>query len=318
MINSYTIGRALLNAPLIIFLFVSAGVPALELAFLFKFVKNRRAGRKFSRVARAFWIAANLLFILEAGCFVWARFVEPRILTVTYQQYPTPKIKDPKLRVRIVHLTDLHVEGESPLLDKIAAKTNALKPDFIVLTGDYWMREEGRAPLLKFLKKLKAKRAVYAVYGNWEEKHDPGMEFALAGIDLLDNGRREHIIGGVKFVISGYRGMEQIKYFKKPETAKSVNIVLYHFPDRIVYAEGSNVDYYFCGHTHGGQVRMPFYGAFFTLSRLGKQYEMGRYKVGRAEMFVSRGIGMEGPALLKMRFLCPPEIAVHDISGEAL
>ena len=83
--------------------------------------------------------------------------------------------------------------------------------------------------------------------------------------------------------------------------------------DVIYYAAAENVDYYFCGHTHGGQVRIPFYGAFFTLSRYGKRFEMGLYKIRNTTMYVTRGIGLEGATPIKLRFNCPPEIVVYDI-----
>lgn len=67
------------------------------------------------------------------------------------------------------------------------------------------------------------------------------------------------------------------------------------------------------GHTHGGQVRLPFYGALITMSTLGKKYEYGLYNVEGTNMFVSRGIGMTA---LPIRFLASPEVAVIDVFPE--
>jgi uncharacterized protein len=68
------------------------------------------------------------------------------------------------------------------------------------------------------------------------------------------------------------------------------------------------------GHTHGGQVRMPFYGALLTMSRFDKKYEMGLHTVSGTSLFVSRGIGFE-PRMPRIRFFCRPEIAVIDVVG---
>jgi predicted MPP superfamily phosphohydrolase len=91
--------------------------------------------------------------------------------------------------------------------------------------------------------------------------------------------------------------------------------LLYHTPDLIETASELGVDLYLAGHTHGGQVRLPWLGAIFTASRYGKRYEMGSYRVGRTQLYVSRGIGMEGLGTPRVRFLCPPEIVELELGG---
>jgi predicted MPP superfamily phosphohydrolase len=72
----------------------------------------------------------------------------------------------------------------------------------------------------------------------------------------------------------------------------------------------AHIDLFCCGHTHGGQVRLPFYGALITNSALGKNYEAGLYYDHGTATYVSRGIGMIG---LPVRFLCRPELTAIDI-----
>jgi predicted MPP superfamily phosphohydrolase len=91
-----------------------------------------------------------------------------------------------------------------------------------------------------------------------------------------------------------------------PDSAFS--LLLYHSPDLIAQAADHSVDLYLCGHTHGGQLRLPFYGAIVTGSLLGKQYESGLYTSGDTTLYVSRGIGFEGGSMPRARFLCRPEI----------
>jgi hypothetical protein len=71
------------------------------------------------------------------------------------------------------------------------------------------------------------------------------------------------------------------------------------------------------GHTHGGQVRIPGMGAVYPSSLYGKRFEAGRYLLDRMTLYVSRGIGMEGLGAPRVRFLCPPEITLWEISGPA-
>jgi hypothetical protein len=73
------------------------------------------------------------------------------------------------------------------------------------------------------------------------------------------------------------------------------------------------INLYLCGHTHGGQVRLPFYGAVVTASTLGKRFEMGYYRLQDTHLYVSRGIGFEGMGAPRVRFLCPPEITLVSI-----
>jgi predicted MPP superfamily phosphohydrolase len=73
-------------------------------------------------------------------------------------------------------------------------------------------------------------------------------------------------------------------------------------------AHGLNL--YLCGHTHGGQVRLPIYGALLTSSQLGKRYEMGHYREDDTHLYVSRGLGLEGLSAPRVRFLCPPEMTL--------
>lgn len=91
------------------------------------------------------------------------------------------------------------------------------------------------------------------------------------------------------------------------------SIFLYHFPDLVEELSGQNVNLYLCGHTHGGQIALPLYGAVVTLTKFNKKYEKGVYIVGDTIMYVNRGIGVDRFPFPKVRFLAKPEIAVFDI-----
>jgi len=92
-------------------------------------------------------------------------------------------------------------------------------------------------------------------------------------------------------------------------------VLLYHTPDLAPEAAAAGIDLQLSGHTHGGQVRLPIYGALFAGSLYGKRFEVGRRQVERMTLYVTRGIGMEGKGAPRVRFLCPPEITLWEISG---
>jgi hypothetical protein len=91
--------------------------------------------------------------------------------------------------------------------------------------------------------------------------------------------------------------------------------LLYHTPDLMPHAARLGVTLYLAGHTHGGQLRLPIYGAMATSSRWGKRYEMGRYQEHKTILYVNRGIGMEGLGAPRARFLAPPEVVLWELDG---
>jgi predicted MPP superfamily phosphohydrolase len=97
--------------------------------------------------------------------------------------------------------------------------------------------------------------------------------------------------------------------------AGAYSVLLYHTPDLIDTASALGVNLYLAGHTHGGQIRLPFYGALITFSAYGRRYQMGRYTLGPTTLYVSRGLGMEGLGLPRVRILCPPEVDVISLAS---
>ena len=94
------------------------------------------------------------------------------------------------------------------------------------------------------------------------------------------------------------------------------DVFLFHTPDLIEDVSHCGVDLYLCGHTHGGQVALPWYGALITFSKFGKKYESGLHRVGDTVLFVNRGLGMEPRPAPQIRFFARPQIAVFDIRPE--
>jgi predicted MPP superfamily phosphohydrolase len=98
-----------------------------------------------------------------------------------------------------------------------------------------------------------------------------------------------------------------------PEGAFS--LLLYHLPDLVPQAAEMGVDLMLAGHTHGGQWRLPGFGAILTSSRYWKKYEAGHYVEGNTHLYVSRGLGMEGFGAPRARIFCRPEVVMATLSG---
>jgi predicted MPP superfamily phosphohydrolase len=87
-------------------------------------------------------------------------------------------------------------------------------------------------------------------------------------------------------------------------------VLLYHSPELMPEASNLGIDLYLCGHTHGGQVRLPLIGPLLTSSQLGRRFVMGIYRIGQTHLYVSRGVGLEGLSAPRVRFKAPPEITL--------
>jgi hypothetical protein len=111
------------------------------------------------------------------------------------------------------------------------------------------------------------------------------------------------------------RDVPRLRRLLATASGDSFTVLLYHSPDLMPEAVELGVDLYLCGHTHGGQIRLPLFGALITSSDFWKRYEMGRYEENDTTLYVSRGLGMEGLGAPRARFLSPPEVIVWTLSA---
>lgn len=252
-------------------------------------------------------------------------YIEPFRLTVTTLQPESPAFLADR-PLRILHLTDLHIEHPTRREAEILARVDQIQPDIIVMSGDYLNPTYMDDPLTQaetrqFLGQLQAPHGVYAVNGTVD---DAGrMSKLFDGLDnlqvLADRYEVQEWPGGTLALVGvtntfdRSRDAQALQVMLADVPPEAYTILLYHTPDLIETASTAGIDLYLAGHTHGGQIRLPFYGALATFSAYGKQYEMGEYWVGGTTLYVSRGLGMEGWDAPRMRFLCPPELVVVEL-----
>lgn len=260
---------------------------------------------------------ALVVHVLAAGglaCIAYGRFIEPTRIEVRTMTVPTSKLTATSFR--LVQISDLHCDRERRNEDAMVRIINSLQPDVVVATGDY-LNDATALPRLKVtLSQIKAPLGAFAVTGNFEVNSWSDLDlFSETGFRLLARETVSVTKGSESINISGL-GFERVGAWQELLTDlpdDRFNVFLYHMPDLIEDVAGSGVDLYLCGHTHGGQVALPFYGALITFSRFGKKYESGRYQVGETMLYVNRGLGLEPRPAPQVRFCARPEIAVFNI-----
>ena len=304
-------------------IFVTAILALYALFFLhviYRIVKrlSGRPARRRTFDNKYFAVALRTTALLGIICIIWGTFFEPYIITVTNLQISTDKIKSDVPPIRIVQISDLHFSKENRLTRALPRKIRGLEPDVIVLIGDY-LNSNKAAPLLeKFLTNIKAPFGVYYVGGNYERVYPSDNTFAKTGHINLEYNTAKLTIRGAKIELVGAPINFDANRLQKVISADedSYKVLLSHYPSDFPRIYETDIDLHLCGHTHGGQIRMPFYGALITLSTTGKKYEYGLYEEKGKKLFVSRGIGMMGlRGAPKVRFNCPPEIVLIEIGG---
>jgi predicted MPP superfamily phosphohydrolase len=277
------------------------------------------------------WIAT----IVEISNFALTGYVldslwgEPFRLTLSRLTLKSPKLKGaPPLRV--LHVSDFHVERLTRREEKVLKWIGELRPDLIVYTGDllnysYLDDERARADCVQLLSRLHAPLGVYAVPGtpliDTPEVQDaiysqvPHIRF-LKNETIEVEGYPQMQIIGLTCTHDPILDAPKLDRARAAVPPGKFTLLLYHSPDLMPEASRAGIDLYLCGHTHGGQIRLPLWGAVVTSSKYGKRYEMGRYQDGSTTLYVSRGIGLEGKGAPRMRFLCPPEIELFELRGE--
>jgi predicted MPP superfamily phosphohydrolase len=246
---------------------------------------------------------------------------EPQALQVENPYLPATLTGRP---VRLVQVSDLHLSNFNSYFAKVARQVVSLQPDLIVLTGDYLEEERNIRGVLNFLKELHAPHGIYAVQGNWEywsrlEGENLRRHFAGVGVKLLINERVDLDINDCALSILGLdypSSTDHLQRLQEGIDPQRFNLLLSHVPAFAHEQLNEHVSLVMSGHTHGGQVRLPYLPPFY-LPRYSGRFVAGFYHVSqhRIPLYVSRGIGT---SVLPLRFLCRPEITVFNLGSQPL
>jgi predicted MPP superfamily phosphohydrolase len=238
--------------------------------------------------------------------------------------------------LRIAQLSDIHFDEftEPIFLREAVRRVNSLSPDMVFLTGDYVTRSPISRRIFKdaawhcaaILNQLQC-RLRYACLGNHDllvGKKQVAAALTANGIAVINNAYEPIERGGGRFWLAGLE--DPLEGDPDPEAAIPPSlrnlpgepvILMCHGPDYadnlLARPEGQAVSLMLSGHTHGGQVCLPFVGPL-ALPRYGQQYVSGWFELGKMQLHVNRGLGTVG---LPLRFNCPPEITLITLRTQA-
>jgi uncharacterized protein len=282
--------------------------------------KRRFSRRDFLKLASMVGLDFVILGIGGAG---YAVKVEPTWVETTNIRLKLPRLPPTFSGFRIVQLSDIHL-GPWMSLERFGSiLTLAMDqtPDMVALTGDFILDfrrgsnyTNKLAEMAAALAKMTQKYLTVAVLGNHDHWYDAfKIQAALegGGVHVLRNSVYTLERGGERFHVAGiddaYDRHDDFDAVLAQLPTDGCAMALVHEPDYAdISAPTGRFDLQISGHSHGGQVVLPFIGAPI-LPRLGEKYPSGLYQVGNMFQYTNRGIGMTPPPV---RFNCRPELTV--------
>jgi predicted MPP superfamily phosphohydrolase len=290
------------------------------------FTRNKRFSRRdFLKVLAVLGADTTIVGLAGAG---YMKDVEPSWVEVTDVRLKLPRLPKTFSGFRLAQISDIHigpwmsVERVATLLDMITNRS----PDLIAITGDIVLSYVNMAPLndelaalTVLLTKLTKQFPSVGVLGNhdywyhpfavWDTLRRGGVRVLRNSVMTIErNGDRLHIAG----IDDAYVDRADIDSVLAELPGDGCAILLAHEPDFAdTSAATGRFDLQISGHSHGGQVVLPFIGPPI-LPYLGKKYPLGLYHVGDMIQYTNRGVGMTLP---NVRFNCRPEITIFTLES---
>ncbi len=263
--------------------------------------------------------------IVGTAMVVYGFMIEPQLPVVN--EYSL-QIKTPgkSSQLRIIHLSDLHMDYFTSCESRAVKDINALKPDLVLFTGDFFNlshRNDSRTDqdIQNFFMQIKTNYGIFAVTGSPAVDLESSIARILndSNFNLINNlvehleidGKRIDLIG----LSCSHRPHDDVSrldaLMQQTDPKSDATFLLYHSPDLAPAIANKAIDLQLSGHTHGGQVQIPLLGPVFAASLYGLKLSQGFYQLNNAMyLIVSRGLGLEGNAAPRVRFFSPPEIGL--------
>ncbi len=266
---------------------------------------------------------------LTAGCagglLFYAGEIARHELEISFRTITLPRLPDAFAGMKVVQISDIHFEEytEAVFLEAIVRKINTLRPDLVLITGDFVSSKPLPQSMTirlghhcaEILSRIECPQR-YGILGN----HDvlvskPAITGMLLeqGIPVLSNshvplerGSARIWLAGIKDALQDHPDLLTALPGKRNKTTEPL-LLMAHEPDFADHAVGHDIDLVLSGHTHGGQILLPLLPPLM-LPDLGKRYVHGFFRFADGmQLYVNRGIGAVN---LPFRFRCPPEITV--------
>ncbi len=271
---------------------------------------------------------AAMAGVLLAPVGLWSTFVEPTRLQLERAAFELPPDRAGSSPIRIGVLSDLQTFDVGDYEHEVVTRLLAEEPDLILLPGDFFhpCHDDERAAALpelrSVLERVRAPFGAYAVPGDVETAEQ--LVFMLDGtgiVPLVDETvrlrvrDREITLFGASGRAARAHATRRLQTFVDVPGDGDVRIVVAHRPDEVLWLpSASRCDLVVSGHTHGGQVVIPFYGPPLTLTGVPRHVAAGGlHMLDGNRIYVSRGVGLERGQAPRLRFNCPPEITVIEI-----
>jgi uncharacterized protein len=220
---------------------------------------------------------------------------------------------------RILHLADLHIDGVDGLTEILVEQLAGLPVDLCVLTGDYRFEVYGPCHrvyprMRQVLSAIQARYGVVGILGN-HDCADIAVELEKAGVRMLIN---EAVAAGPDDDSLWIIGVDDAHYYGCDDLAQALEgvpgdafrLLLAHTPEMFDEAAKAGIDLYLTGHTHGGQICLPWIGPLVINAACPREYTRGHWQHGAMQGYTSTGAGS---SMLPVRFGCPPEITVIEL-----
>jgi predicted MPP superfamily phosphohydrolase len=249
---------------------------------------------------------------------MWRRTIDE--IDVVRVDLPVRHLRPALEGIVACQISDFHLDRDEDVarLEHAVKTINRQRPDFVFLTGEYFsgpatMRHYIE-PFRRALAELNPAIGLFAIPGNhdhWSSMSVIGEALEGAGARVLANQHERVQVRGERLVVVGIDDL----WSRKAEPARAFRgirpdectIVLAHNPDTALYTRHLGPGVMLCGHTHGGVVRIPFYGSVInSILRIGKQYYAGLNRYGEFYVYTNRGLGT---FWLRIRINCRPEIS---------
>jgi len=236
-------------------------------------------------------------------------------LAIRHYEIQPPHWRGPRLR--IAHVSDLHVNGMLPdsHYRLVMERVKQAEPDLILFTGDFVSDEGSYADHLpSLLGDVRGKLGTFAILGNHDYWSDPAKVTTVlkaAGIQTLENGFQTLEIGGARVTLWGCEDPWGPTRWSAPTRREGeLVLALSHTGDNIYRLARAGAHAVFSGHYHAGQWRLPGLGPLLVPSRFGRRFDLGHFIVKGAHLFVSAGVGS---TRIPFRIYCRPDILIVDV-----
>lgn len=258
------------------------------------------------------------VFILALLIGIYSFIIEPKWVEIKHVTVKANKFPADFKGLRVVLFSDTHLGFffDQSDLQRTVEKINQLKPDVVCFTGDFLDSKDSISVLdsaVPILQNLQAPLGKFAILGNHDYRSDEKQitkTLQKGGFHVLVN---QSITVQKDQQSFSFIGLDDVLH-GNPDLVQAMNnvdknhskVLLVHEPDIAWKIQQNDIDLQLSGHSHAGQVRIPFVGPLLT-SKLGKTYNAGLYQVGNLTVYTNRGLGT---TILPVRFMARPEITV--------